>query len=100
MLVWLIQLHKTVKIERLAAHFSLPIKYESRRRRIQRFLKLDRVSVSLIWFPIIQKIIEKKYKKGARIYLVLDRTQWKDKNLFMVGIVLGKRAIPIYWQFL
>ena len=43
MLVWLIQIHKTVKIERLAAHLSLPIKYESRRRRIQRFLKLNRV---------------------------------------------------------
>ena len=34
MLVWLIQIHKNVKLERLAAYFSLPIKYESRRRRI------------------------------------------------------------------
>lgn len=100
MLVWLIQAHKTVKIERLAAHFSLPIKYESRRKRIQRFLKLDRLSVSALWFPIVQQTIEKKYQKGERIYLVLDRTQWKDKNLFMVGIVIRKRAIPIYWQFL
>jgi len=41
-LVWLIQAHKTIKIERLAAYFCLPIKYESRRRRIQRFLKLER----------------------------------------------------------
>ncbi|WP_287660276.1 MULTISPECIES: IS4 family transposase [unclassified Microcystis] len=100
MLVWLIQVHKTVKIERLAAHFSLPIKYESRRKRIQRFLKLDRLSVSLLWLPLVQQIIERKYQKGERIYLVLDRTQWQDKNLFMVGVVMGKRAIPIYWQFL
>jgi hypothetical protein len=28
-LVWLLQVHKQVRIERLAAHFSLPIKYES-----------------------------------------------------------------------
>ena len=100
MLVWLIQIHKTVKIERLAAHLSLPIKYESRRRRIQRFLKLNRLSISALWLPLIQQIIERKYKKGERIYIVLDRSQWKDNNLFMVGIVLGKRAIPIYWQFL
>lgn len=94
MLVWLIQVHKTVKIERLAAHLSLPIKYESRRKRIQRLLKLDRLSVSLLWLLIVQRIIERKYQKGERIYLVLDRTQWKDKNLFMIGIVIGKRAIP------
>ena len=37
-LVWLITVQKTVKIERLAACFPLPIKYESRRRHIQRFL--------------------------------------------------------------
>ncbi len=37
-LVWLLTVHKTVKIERLAACFPLPIKYESRRRHIQRFL--------------------------------------------------------------
>jgi len=36
--VWLLQVHKNVKIERLAAHFPLPIKYESRCRHLQRFL--------------------------------------------------------------
>ena len=35
-LVWLITVQKTVKIERLAACFPLPIKYESRCRHIQR----------------------------------------------------------------
>ena len=37
-LVCLITVQKTVKIERLAVCFPLPIKYESRRRHIQRFL--------------------------------------------------------------
>ena len=41
-LVWLIQVPKQVRIERLAAHFPLPIKFESRRRHIQRFLQLPR----------------------------------------------------------
>ena len=100
MLVWLIQVHKIVKIERLAAYFSLPIKYESRRRRIQRFLKLNALSVSVLWFPMIQQIIERKFPKKERLYLVLDRTQWKDKNLFLVGVVMGKRALPVSWNFL
>jgi len=55
-LVWLLQVHKNVKIERLAAHFPLPIKYESRRRHLQRFLALRSLSIPLLWFPIIQTI--------------------------------------------
>ncbi|ELS00138.1 hypothetical protein GLO73106DRAFT_00039930, partial [Gloeocapsa sp. PCC 73106] len=77
-LVWLLQLHKEVKIERLATHFPVLIKFESRRRHIQRLLKLPKLSVSLIWLPIIEKIIELKYSRGKEIYLVIDRTQWGD----------------------
>ena len=100
MLVWLVQVYKQVKIERLAAHLPLPIQAESRRRHIQRFLKHPSLSVVLVWSPIIQEIIHQKVQKWQRIYLVLDRTQWKDKNLFMIGIIMGKRALPIYWNFL
>lgn len=48
--VWLLQVHKNVKIEKLAAYYPLPIKYESRRRRLQRFLVLPSLSIALIWF--------------------------------------------------
>jgi hypothetical protein len=99
-LVWLLQVHKQIKIERLAAHFPLPILFESRRRHIQRFLKLSALSIPLIWFPIIEAIIRLKIKLGQRLYLALDRTQWKDKNLFVVAAIFERRAFPIYWQFL
>lgn len=99
-LVWLLQVHKQVKIERLAAHFPLPIKYESRRRHLQRFLKLPAMSVTLIWLPIIEGLIKLKFTKGERLYLAIDRTQWSDKNLFMIAVIMEKRAMPIYWQFI
>lgn len=99
-LVYLIQTYKQLKIERLAAYFPLPIKYESRRRRIQRLLKLSSLSVALLWFPIIRELINRQFLPEQTLYLVLDRTQWKSKNLFMIGAVISKRAIPIYWQFL
>jgi hypothetical protein len=44
-LVWLLQAHKQVRIERLAALFPQPIKFESRRRRLQRFLILPKLSL-------------------------------------------------------
>jgi hypothetical protein len=98
-LVWLIQVHKQVRIERLAAPFPLPIRFESRRHHLQRFLQTPQLSVVLLWFPIIQAVIKLKIKPGKRLYLAIDRTQWKDKNLFMVAAILEKRAFPIYWQF-
>jgi hypothetical protein len=99
-LVGLLQIHKQVRIERLAAYFPLPIKYESRRRHIQRFLQLPAMSVALIWLPLVEGIIKLKFKPRARLYLAIDRTQWTEKNLFVIAVIIEKRAIPIYWQFL
>jgi len=92
--VWLLQVHKNVKIERLAAHFPLPIKYESRRRHLQRFLTFSSLSIPLIWFPLIKTIIQQNYPQNKPLYLALDRTQWQDKNLFLVAVIYQKRALP------
>ncbi|EGJ33426.1 hypothetical protein LYNGBM3L_34120 [Moorena producens 3L] len=59
----LLQIHKQIKIERLAAHFTLPIKSEIRRRHLQRFFKLQSNSGALILLPIIQTIISNKSPK-------------------------------------
>jgi hypothetical protein len=99
-LIWLLQVHKQVKIERLAAHFPLPILFESRRRHLQRFLKLSVLSIPIIWFPLIEAVIKLKIKLGERLFIAIDRTQWKDKNLFMVAVIIDRRAFPVYWQFL
>jgi hypothetical protein len=99
-LIWLLQVHKQVKIERLAAHFPLPILFESRRRHLQRFLKLSVLSIPIIWFPLIEAVIKLKIKLGERLFIAIDRTQWKDKNLFIAAVILERRALPIYWQFL
>ncbi|MGL4621616.1 hypothetical protein [Chroococcidiopsis sp.] len=84
------------RIERLAAYFPLPIRFESRRRHLQRFLQLPQLSVVLLWFPIIQALIKLKIQPGKRLYLAIDRTQWQDKNLSVVAVILEKRAFPIY----
>jgi len=99
-LLWLIQVHKQVRIERLAACFPLPILYESRRKHIQRFLLLPCLSLPLLWFPLIEFIVNKEFEIGSRLIIPIDRTQWKDKNVFMVSVIWKKRALPIYWQLL
>lgn len=99
-LVWLLQTHRQVRIERLASSFPYPIKCESRRKKIQRFLTLPKLSLPLLWFPLIKKIISTQYKKGDRLIITIDRTQWKTNNISMVSVIWKKRALPIYWLLL
>ena len=99
-LVWLLQVHRQVRIERLASSFPYPIKCESRRKKIQRFLTLPRLSLPLLWFPLIKKIIKSQFKKSDRLIITIDRTQWKTNNILMVSVIWNKRALPIYWLLL
>jgi Transposase DDE domain len=32
--------------------------------------------------------------------IAIDRTQWKGHNLFMVSLVWGTHALPLYWEVL
>ena len=75
LLVWLLQSQKQIKIERLAATLPLPIQQNSRRRHIQRFLSRKRLSVVLLWFPLIKQIIARHIAKGKPLIIALDRTQ-------------------------
>jgi hypothetical protein len=99
-LVWLLQVHRQVRIERLASSFPYPIKCESRRKKIQRFLTNPRLSLPLLWFPLIKKIISSQFKQSDRLILTIDRTQWKANNISMVCVIWKKRALPIYWLLL
>ena len=116
LLILLLQSERTVKLERLATLFPQPIKFESRRRQLQRFLKLPQLSVKLLWFPLIkywlrQQRGSQKLKGNQRgnfrkiqhkgyLLLVIDRTQWSERNLMVVSLICGKRALPVYWQLL
>jgi hypothetical protein len=100
LLIWLLQSQKQVKIERLAATLPLPIQQNSRRRHIQRFLKLNKLSVVLLWFPLIKQIIARHIGKGKQLIIALDRTQWKENNILMVSAIYQKRALPIFWILL
>jgi Transposase DDE domain len=42
-----------------------------------------------------QSSVERK-----KIYLAMDRTQWQEHNILMIAIIIDRRAMPIYWEFL
>lgn len=99
-LVWLLQCHKQVRIERLAACMPLPILFESRRRHLQRFLILPQLSVALLWLPLIKCILRTQIKPETQVIVTLDRTSWAENNLLMVSVVWVRRTWPVYWQFM
>ena len=54
----------------------------------------------MLWFPIIEVIINQHFKQGSQLTIAMDRTQWKENNVLMVSIIYLKRAWPIYWCLL
>ena len=77
-----------------------PILFESRRRGIQRFLKLPILNVENLWFPLIKYILRTKVNQQKELRVAIDRTQWRDKNIFVISLIFQRRALPLYWQIL
>ena len=99
-LVYLLACHKQVSLELLASLMPYPIQFESRRRSLQRFFKLDCLQIERLWFPIVQEILKEKFKNHKSLKVAIDRTQWRDKNVFVMSLIWDKRGIPLYWQLL
>jgi hypothetical protein len=99
-LIQILQSIKQVSLESLANALPIPIKFESRRRKIQIFLSLPKLTIKKIWLPIIEVWLETYCQEKETIYLVIDRTKWSCINLLMISVVWEKRAIPIYLELL
>lgn len=118
LLLLLLQTHRQVSLSLLASVFPQPIQYQSRKRNLQRFLVLPQLSVKLLWFPLLKYWIRQvqtghgfnrdqrcqlrklKHHKHGYWIVAIDRTQWKGRNVFMVSLVWGTHALPVYWEVL
>jgi len=100
LLVASLQVLKQVKLERLAEALPLPILFESRRKKLQRFLKLEALHIETLWFPCVKGLLDQFFRPGERIYVAIDRTSWGCINILMVSLIYDHRAWPIYWTFL
>jgi hypothetical protein len=100
LLVYLLQSQKQVSIELLATLMPYPIQFESRRRSLQRFLKLSCLNIESLWFPLVQELVKTKFSQTQTLKLIIDRTQWRDKNIFVISLFWTRRAIPLYWKIL
>ncbi|MEG4249815.1 IS4 family transposase [Microcoleus sp. Pol10D4] len=100
LLIQVVQSIKEVTLESIAAKLAMPIKFESRRKKIQRFLSEDEWTLDSIWLPLVIGWIKGSVKQNKVVYLAIDRTKWQSNNILMVSMIWRKRAIPIYWKVL
>ncbi len=99
-LINLLQSIKQVNLEKLATSLPLPILFESRRRKIQRFLSLPSWDVKKIWLSLIIQWIEKSIDSQEVLYVPIDRTRWQGINILVISLIYHRRAIPIYFELL
>jgi hypothetical protein len=99
-LIQLLPIHKWVRLESLANRLPIPITFESRRKKLQRFLSLKVLDVEKLWFPILSEILKCYYSPDKPLYLVIDRTRWQNLNILRVSVLYYQRAIPVYFELL
>jgi hypothetical protein len=100
-LITLLQSMRLVSLEKLATGLPIPIKFASRRRKIQRFLSLPELSVEGLWFPIFSQWLKDIVPaKKTVLYLAIDRTNWGCINFLFISLVWNNRAYPVYWELL
>lgn len=100
LLINVVQVLKEVSLEKIAAALPFPILFESRRKKVQRYLSLPLFNFENLWFPIIEQWLALNFAENQPLYLVIDRTSWAKINLIMISVVYDKRAIPIYFELL
>ena len=99
-LINVLQNVKKVSLEKIATALPIPILFESKRKKIQRFLSAPTFNIKTLWLPIIKDWLARNFSDNQPIYLVIDRTIWKRKNLIMISIIYDSRAISVYFELL
>ncbi len=99
-LISILQSIRKVRLEALATALPIPITFESRRKKLQRFLSLPNLRIEKVWFPIVTTWLETNFSSGKIINVVIDRTNWSRINLLMISVVWERRTFPIYFELL
>ena len=99
-MVQLVQTHRKVRLEELANYFPIPIYFESKRKKLKRFLESSYLTIEGVWIPIVRQWLEQSFNPGNVLHIAIDRTQWGLINILMVSLVIDNRGIPLYFELL
>lgn len=90
----------TVNLRRIAICSAGAAQPESRYRRLQRFFAHFKIDLT----PIARWLFNVCFQPGEKVYLTMDRTNWKwgkqPLNIFMLAAVYKGLAVPLFWSVL
>ncbi|MEO9125597.1 MAG: hypothetical protein ABI262_13070 [Microcoleus sp.] len=79
LLIQVVQSIKEVTLESIATKLGMPIKFESRRKKVQRFLSNDEWDLDDIWLFLVINWIKSSVKQNNVIYLAIDKNEMAIK---------------------
>ncbi len=90
-------MQRTVNLKKLAVGIRGKAKIDSQYRRLQRFF----AKISLPQHKLANLLIDLFFPAQARLYLALDRTNWKwgasNLNFLVLSACYQGASIPLYW---
>lgn len=51
-------------------------------------------------FPWLNIFYAPQVNNQKELRVAIDRTQWRDQNIFVISLIFQRRALPLYWQIL
>lgn len=91
---------KSLQVGQIITALPLAGTRDSLKKRVQRFLKNEDVSIDIYYQPLAQRILRRLVVGGARVHLTLDRTEWGAFNILYVCVGWRGRALPLLWCML
>ena len=91
---------KSLQVGQIVTASPLDGSRDSLKKRVQRFLKNPDVLVEEYYAPLAKRMLKRLVVGGARVYLTLDRTEWRDFNILYVCVGWRGRALPLLWDML
>jgi len=80
LLIQVLQWVKDVRLEILAESLALPILFESRRKKMQRFLDLKTFNIENCWLSWLRQFIEQQWESGADNRGLIGLPVWIDRQ--------------------
>jgi len=91
---------KSLQVGQIVTASPLDGSRDSLKKRVPRFLKNPAVLVEEYYSPLAKRMLKRLVVGGARVYLTLDRTEWRDFNILSVCVGWRGRALPLLWDML
>ena len=63
-------------------------------------MNLPAINIEKLWFPLIKYILRTQFNRQKELIVAIDRTQWRDRNIFFICLIWQQRALPLYWEIL